>query len=376
VSKAAVAARTVIRDNNSYLELLVNLTKALSITDYGDPYTVENIKKEIDYLIEDVKTDDSADDETVTLKLFIDQGNKLLGEGIEVSEVSVIFALKEGAGYTMKVESPDQDFSIYGDLKKSSGTYAGTVFFDNGSVGKIGEFSGLKTVKYHGMDTPVGVFSFEVKDWLKLGGVDMSNDLVKLANDLKGSFSVSQEGEISKLEFDINNGSDASITMEFSGQSIDEDLTITKPASFIDLDMTNPTAGIDFDKMLEGLKKIFDNLEDLGYDFQSVYDMMEASLGFYKGAGFGDYEDYNFDDYDWGSDDYDFDFDSGSDTDDQSTSDGITLENLSALGISISDLNALGVTLDDINKLGVSFDDLKSLADYGIKLEDLIQYMQ
>ena len=386
MNAAAAAALKVLRDNDDYLLLLANIANHLSITDSGDPYTAQSMRDKMGYLINETESVNKADNETVKYKIFIDQSNNMIGQSMASSDSEIIIAWSVGKGYTFKVEADDLDFSVYGDLIKSSDTYSGTIRFDDGNDGKIGEFSDVKFVKYHGVDLPTGVFSFEVKDWLDFGGADMSNDFAALLKDLKGSVLIAVEDELGICKINIDNGTDARIGLEYSSRQTKSDLSIIKPTNAVEFDASDPLSAIDKTLLLEGVKKVFDKLKEAGYDFDEFYNLLELSLSFNSGNYLDDYDYGDYDFSDFNSTDYDLgnldpgDYDLGNlDLSDLDLGD-INLNDidLSEIDLSQLDLDALGLGWVRQSGIDLSQIDLSKidLGAFGISEEDLKKALQ
>jgi hypothetical protein len=333
LSRAWAAALGVLRENDEYLELLSRMSRDF-LKAYGmDSMNKSEIKREITTLIEEARYASRAE-EIGHLELYVDARNKPAGLFVGLRDVGsstaeghisrdsdadgafsqafagtsgggaftrtatesgygIEFALAAvpGKGYEFRYADEYTDCSVYGDLKGGLGSANGTInlryydYYDDREIDiPLGKFSDLSFKEYQGMKVPNFTWNFSVGEIMEeLALQDAFPDGADRFGGISGELKYTASGDRLSASLKLEDGRDASFTMESSSSMIGGNLDLEAPEGrdVVFVRLYDLMDEVDFYALLDNVTEIAEKLEDKGFDVYDLFYELEEGIRMY-----------------------------------------------------------------------------------------------
>jgi hypothetical protein len=292
---AAIAALEVIQGDEKYLSLISSIVTDISLLGGADASpdairtflgeAIDEMRQEADAAKqgatpleggEPLDDGPSGGQDALKLKLYVSPQNKLLGSSFAVGGADIFFGM-DGKGYECRGGDGVYDsFRVFGNISKSGGGIDFPVNFsvNGGSPIKALQAKGVKWEKYRGTKVLVGAFDFAVADWTAgVPGLEDGEDkYLSIAKELKGSANMYLDGETYGYGFTLGNGSDASLSLDIKEREFEGSIEMPDHSGAAGME------SLDIVKLADGLKTVFDNMKEAGYDLQNLYETAASLL--------------------------------------------------------------------------------------------------
>jgi hypothetical protein len=185
------------------------------------------------------------------------------------------FAAVLGEGFEFYYTDGYDNVRVYGDLNGGLGSANGTINlrYSDGYTDvhvPLGTFSGLSFKEYQGVKTPNFTWKFAMEDILEeLASQGIVGDEADAFKNIAGELQCTASGNRIAVSFKIEDGRDASVTIEASSDSNAGNVNIAAPSGR-DVVYMRSVYDLDAYALLDNLGTLAEKLEDMGFD---VYDL-------------------------------------------------------------------------------------------------------